>query len=170
MSDFDFIDQGFAGGVEAESSATEALPSGQIDFVIPHVKRKPFLSNDIEYWGMAFSGGSLYLYVKSNKESVTAAGIYVDDLADDLMDGIRGRKRRKAVARALEGGLQEVLSISDYWRRLTTEEISSLVLKRRVFHFRIMFPELDGRKKFSLLARSRYRKDLVQNLEKMTSP
>ncbi|MHB8896885.1 MAG: hypothetical protein ACYC99_17160 [Candidatus Geothermincolia bacterium] len=148
-----------------KTSTENPLPEGAIDFAIPHIKRKPFLSNDIEYWGFAVSGGSLYIYVKSRRESVTRAGIAIDDSVDDIIDVIRGKRRRKAVTGALEVGIQGVLAISDYWHLMTPAEIAAVRIKRRVFHFRIVVPEIDGRKKFSLLARSKYRKEFAQYLE-----
>lgn len=158
-----------AGDSMADASSTSDLPAGPIEYAIPHIRRKPFFSMDIEYWGVVFSGGSFYLFVKSNKETVTLAGVYADDLVDDLFDGIKGRRRKKAVKKALEGGLQGVLAIADYWYRLTPMEIADVRTRRGPFRFRIMFPEMNERKKFSLVARNKYRKGFKRNLDSMMS-
>jgi hypothetical protein len=159
-------DGGEAGFVSENAQTPVVSPEAgeTIDFAIPYVRRNQFLSTEIQHWGMAFSGGSLYIFMKSRSETLTLLG--TDDV-DDVLDSIQGMKRKKAVKAALESGLDQVLAISDRGHRLTPDELAQVRTRRGLFRFRIMFPEMKGDKKFSLVVRNKYRKGFRQNLDKI---
>jgi hypothetical protein len=157
----------------AEETARAAVaveqPEGPIDFAIPYIRRKPFLSYDIEYWAVVFSGGSFYLVEKSRRETVTNAGVAIDDSIDDLIDVARGRMTKRAFRRAIASGLPDILSLAHETHVLSRDDMAQVRTRRGLFRFRIMFPQLGERKKFSLVAWNKYRKGFRQNLEQLMS-
>jgi hypothetical protein len=152
---------------ESQAARPPDLPCEPVDFVIPYVRRNPFLSREIQHWGLAYSESGLYIFKKSRGETVT---VWADDDFDDVIDVVHGRMRKRAVKKALQEGLASVLAICDYWHLLTPEELSGVRTRRNIFRFRIMFPEMDGQKKFSLVVRNKYRKGFRQHLRKLQGP
>ena len=144
MTEFNDFGESFVGVNQEETPVAADLPIGNIDFTIPYVKKKPFLSTEIQYWGVAVSGGSMYLYMRSSTEMVTVTRQFVDDDVDSLIDGVRGFKMRKAYRNAVEVGLQKVLSLTT-WHRLTPAEAAGVRTRRGLTRFTI--PPRAGREK-----------------------
>jgi hypothetical protein len=169
MEGFEVEGAGFVSDASARAAVADEQPVGPIDFAVPYVRRKPWLSFDIEFWAIVFSGGSLYLVEKGVKEAVTNAGVAIDDSIDDMIDVARGRMTKRAFKRAIAGGLQDILALAHEKHVLTREELSAITMRRGLFRFRIMFPPLGERKKFSLVVWNKYRKEFKQRLEALVA-
>lgn len=170
MDELEVGGDGLVGEGTARAAIGEERPTGPIDFAIPYIRRKPFFSFDIEYWALVFSGGAFYAANRTRQETVTEAGALIDGSVDDLIDVARGRIIKRDFKQAVEGGLQDVLSLAHETHRLTPTEMAGIRTRRGLFRFRIMFPAMGERKKFSLVAWNKYRKGFMQNLEKSPAP
>lgn len=164
MDDSRMEGTGLVGDDTARAAVADELPSGPIDFAIPYIRRKPFMSFDIEYWALVFSSGSLYALEQGRKETRTQAGVAIDDSIDDIIDVARGRMIKRANKRAIESGLQDILKLAHETHLLTREQMAGLKTRRGLFRFRIMLPPLGERKKLSVVAWNKYRKGFQENL------
>jgi hypothetical protein len=148
-----------------EESITNEQPAWAVEYAIPLIKRQASFSIGVEYWGLAFSGDYLYVFMMSRNSAPTVTGF----LYGGLIDGILGIKNKRAVNAAQKRGLEEVLSMTKEWHCLTPAEIAKTKIRKGPFRFRVMFPELNGRKEFSLVIWNKYRAGFLQYFDKLES-